>query len=432
VESTAPRTASLSVETSTLSNGARVVTVQSGAFAPGLALFIKAGPRYETREDIGVSHFAKHMAFQRTATRSPIYVVRDMEILTGEYTSVATRESLVFAARLRPENLSTVQKLMADSLQPIFHEYIIRDLVPQIEFESRLAEEDPNTIFTETVHSTAFRHAGLGRPLHCPSNKAAEITPDQVKDFWSRRVYNPAHHTWVGVGVSHQDITGALEAQSVASSPPPPSVYVGGDATLYSATNTRVGIVFKGLSENDNDVPALAVLSALTGGDARYSKDGPGRGVASRLYKNVLQKHDSMLSTATINASYSDAGLWGVYAEAAPGNAAKVAELLTKELVALKKGSINAQEFEGAKNRAKVTLLHELECPKGLLHYLGRKGSAPGTLLKPTEFLSRLDKLTVEEVSVVAKKVLSSEVTLVGVGDVEGLPLSSSIKRDLS
>ena len=39
----------------------------------------------------------------------------------------------------------------------------------------------------------------------------------------------------------------------------------------------------------------------------RYSRDGPGRGVTSRLYKNVLQKHASVVATATISASYSDA-----------------------------------------------------------------------------------------------------------------------------
>jgi len=125
-------------------------------------------------------------------------------------------------------------------------------------------------------------------------------------------------------------------------------------------------------------------------------------------------------------------GLWGVYAEAAPGNASKVAELLVHELQALKKGSISATEFEGARNRAKAAALHELECPKGLLHYLGRKSTAGGALLTPTEFLSRLDKLTVEDVSSLAKKVLSSEVTLVGVGDVEGLPQASAVKRELS
>jgi len=208
-----------------------------------------------------------------------------MEATSAEYSSTATREHLVFAARALPENLSTVQQLMVDSLQPLFHEYIIGDLVPRVEFEARLAEEDPNTIFSETLHSTAFRyiwsfiprvvidfsrcrHAGLGRPLGCPSNRAAQITPDQVYDFWKRRVYNPANHTWVGVGADPKELAATLEG-SEAVPPATPSVYVGGDATLALDTNTRVGIVFKGVAENDKDAPVLAVLSALTGGDAR-------------------------------------------------------------------------------------------------------------------------------------------------------------------
>lgn len=421
---------SFEVKTSTLKSGARVVTVQSDALSRGLALFVKAGSRYETRETAGVAQFAKHMVFQRSATRSPVFVVRDMESLTSEFVSSTTRDTLSFTARLEPNNVSAVQLFLADSLKPVFHEYIIGDLVPTIELESQLAEEDPNTIFTETLHKTAFRNTGLGRGLYCASNRASSISHTQVADFWADRVANPANHTWVGVGVDHDQIKDLVEG-SGKSVEATPSHYYGGDVSVSLDTNTRVGIAFKGLAENDKDLPALAVLSAVTGGDARYSHDGPGRGVTTRLYRNVLQKHDGVVATATFNASYSDAGLWGVYAEAQPGNVPKVVELLTGELSKLKKEGLNASELEGAKNRAKAAFLRELDTPKGWLNYLGRKGSAPGTLLTPSEFVSKLDKLTAEDVSKVAHSVLSSDVTLVCVGDVEGLPLARDIQTKL-
>jgi len=153
--------------------------------------------------------------------------------------------------------------------------------------------------------------------------------------------------------------------------------------------------------------------------------------VTTRLYRNVLQKHEAVLATATLNTSYSDAGLWGVYAEAQPGHVPKVVELLTGELSRLKKEGISAEELEGAKNRAKAAFLKELDSPKALLHYLGRKASSPGTLLTPTEFVSKLDKLSVEDVSKVAKSVLSTDVTLVCVGDVDCLPLAKDIQGRL-
>jgi len=240
-----PRTTPFEVKTSTLKSGASVVTVQSEALSSALALFVKAGPRYETRENVGVSHFAKHMVYQRTQTRSPIFVVRDMESLTAEFCSSCSRESLTFAARLDRNNVSVVQSLLTDSLRPLFHEYIIRDLVPQVEFESQLAEQDVASIFTETLHRTAFRNVGLGRPLHCPSSKAGSITPSQVADYWAERVANPANLTWVAVGVDHEEIKDTLEQSTAKSTQSPSSTYYGGDASVLLDSNTRVGIVFK-------------------------------------------------------------------------------------------------------------------------------------------------------------------------------------------
>jgi predicted Zn-dependent peptidase len=148
-----------------------------------------------------------------------------------------------------------------------------------------------------------------------------------------------------------------------------------------------------------------------------------------------------------LNASYSDVvcyerrlyfhlltfsffykGLWGVYAEAQPGNVSKVVELLTGELSRLKKEGVSASELEGAKNRAKAAFVRSLDSPKALANYLGRKASASGNLLTPTEFVSKLDKLTVEDIFKVAESVLSTDVTLVCVGDVDGLPTAKDVQ----
>jgi len=247
-----------------------------------------------------------------------------------------------------------------------------------------------------------------------------------VSNYWFDRVANPSNHTWVGVGVDHDSFKETLEQREAKPAPQTlPSTYFGGDISVPLDSNTRMGIIFKGLSENDKDHPALAVLSALTGGATRCSKAGLGRGVTTRLNRNVLEKHSSILSTATINTSYSDNGLWGVYAEAQPGHVPEVAELLVGELGRLKKDTISTIELEGAKNRAKASFLRGLDCPKGLLNYLGRKASAPGAMLTPTDFVSKIDKLTAEDVAKVARSVLSSNPTLVCVGDVDGLPIIS-------
>ncbi|OTF75612.1 hypothetical protein BLA29_012618, partial [Euroglyphus maynei] len=49
---------------STISNGIRVVTEDSGIPTCTIGLWIDSGSRYETPENNGVAHFLEHMAFK--------------------------------------------------------------------------------------------------------------------------------------------------------------------------------------------------------------------------------------------------------------------------------------------------------------------------------------------------------------------------------
>jgi processing peptidase subunit beta len=48
----------------TLDNGLRVATEDSGSATATVGLWIDAGSRYETEKNNGVAHFLEHMAFK--------------------------------------------------------------------------------------------------------------------------------------------------------------------------------------------------------------------------------------------------------------------------------------------------------------------------------------------------------------------------------
>lgn len=49
---------------STIENGIRVATEDTGTATATVGLWIDAGSRYETEENNGVAHFLEHMAFK--------------------------------------------------------------------------------------------------------------------------------------------------------------------------------------------------------------------------------------------------------------------------------------------------------------------------------------------------------------------------------
>lgn len=54
----------------TLDNGIRVVTEDSGLKTATVGLWIDAGSRYENEKNNGVAHFLEHMAFKGTSKRT--------------------------------------------------------------------------------------------------------------------------------------------------------------------------------------------------------------------------------------------------------------------------------------------------------------------------------------------------------------------------
>ena len=56
----------------------------------------------------------------------------------------------------------------------------------------------------------------------------------------------------------------------------------------------------------------------LLGGGGSFSAGGPGKGMYSRLYLNVLNRHHWMYSATAYNHSYADSGVFCINASSDP------------------------------------------------------------------------------------------------------------------
>ncbi|MCO5614620.1 hypothetical protein L7F22_068904 [Adiantum nelumboides] len=77
---------------------------------------------------------------------------------------------------------------------------------------------------------------------------------------------------------------------------------------------THVYVAFEGLAITDPDIYALATLQILLGGGGSFSAGGPGKGMYSRLYSNVLNQFHAVDYCAAFHHCYADSGLFGIAA----------------------------------------------------------------------------------------------------------------------
>ena len=80
----------------------------------------------------------------------------------------------------------------------------------------------------------------------------------------------------------------------------------------------HVTIGLEGVSHQHPDFITFCVLSMLMGGGGSFSAGGPGKGMYSRLYTNVLNHHHWMYSATAFNHAYADGGVFCINASSPP------------------------------------------------------------------------------------------------------------------
>ena len=80
----------------------------------------------------------------------------------------------------------------------------------------------------------------------------------------------------------------------------------------------HISLGLESTSFTDPDFFAFAVLNTLMGGGGSFSAGGPGKGMYSRLYLNILNRYHWIYACAAFNHSYSDSGIFCINASSHP------------------------------------------------------------------------------------------------------------------
>ncbi|KAJ8112529.1 hypothetical protein ONZ43_g5375 [Nemania bipapillata] len=185
---------------------------------------------------------------------------------------------------------------------------------------------------------------------------------------------------------------------------------------LFSSIN----IAFEGLPIGSKDIYALATLNTLLGGGGSFSAGGPGKGMYSRLYTNVLNQYAWVENCMAFNHSYTDSGLFGICALCVPGHTQNMLDVMCQELRALTLdtgfSALGEAEVQRAKNQLRSSLLMNLESRMIELEDLGRQVQVHGQKVPVQEMCRNIENLTVKDLRRVAKDVFGGLVQNPGKG----------------
>jgi len=155
-----------------------------------------------------------------------------------------------------------------------------------------------------------------------------------------------------------------------------PATYQGGHRFIpdHKGDFSHVYLAFLGPHLRAPNIYAMATLQILLGGGGAFSAGGPGKGMFSRLYTNILNRHPQVEHCQSFQHIYSDATLFGLFATFVPGaGPGVVLAHLANQLGHILRTPVPPQELQRAKNQLMSALIMALESRAVEVEDLGRQ-----------------------------------------------------------
>jgi predicted Zn-dependent peptidase len=416
------------VRTTKLPNGATVLTEHMPNLRSAtIGVWVRRGSRHESPAVNGICHFIEHAVFKGTRRRTALDIAVESDRLGGNFDAYTTHELTGFSLKVVDTAVPKAFDLLADMLlSPRFDaEDLEREQKVIIE-EMKMVEDTPEELLTELFNAAYFPGHSLGRPI--------EGTPETVLSFDRERTatyhagaYSPRNLVVAAAGnVNHDEIVSLAErafADLSNSAQPVSQADVNDDdggAPQHAAPifvqrkkeleQAHVLLATPWSTARDEDRYAASLLGSVIGG-----------GTSSRLWQSIREDRGLAYSVGAAASSFTDIGLFHIYAGTSPEHVDEVLELSLAELRRTVREPVGEDELQLVKDQAIASILLGLESTSARAGTLARQEIVHGRRLVPEEIIRRIEAVTPEDMLHVARaRFTTDQIAFGALGDLNG------------
>jgi predicted Zn-dependent peptidase len=395
-------------ERTVLDNGLRVLTADLPyAQSVSVLITLAAGSRYESAETSGIAHFSEHMFFKGTERRPTARdIAGEIDAIGGEFNAFTGKESTTYYVKCAAESRDVALDVLVDMLRNS------RFDAEEIEREKGVIVEEMNMYFDTprdfiggVYEELLYGDQPLGRDIIGTKDTVRGATRETFLDYlgrWykpSRMVLGVAGRIGDSLLERAQELLGDM-ASGETGEPDPVAPYANGRVRVFEKASDQAHVCLgvHSLPLGHPDRYALSLLATALGG-----------GMSSRLFTEVRERRGLAYYVHGLNHSYTDAGT--LYAQAGVDikRIDEAVETIAAELRKIAAEPLPADELEKARNYAKGRFVLQLETPQGLMMFGLRREVLEKRVPEPSEVLAGLDAVTVEDVSRVARELITAD-----------------------
>ena len=416
----------------TLPNYLTVVTVEMPHIhTMEISMFVRAGLRYETSQNNGISHFLEHMMF-RGNKKYPNSIALNMEFenigrdlrasTLGEYTQYGFSP-----------HVSKLEKGLE-----LFSEFFSSPTFPEIELErgiileeylEELNEDGVNVDINNQACQLLYPDTPMAMPTIGTEETIKSIKTEMLREYFNRH-YVPGNMVLAFAGpIKHENVFELskkyFSGLKNGVEPFPKDHFIGSIQEKQetpglhfqedSDSQIELQICFRSCSYNDPDFLVLALIS-------RVFDDG----FTSRLQRVLREERGLVYSVECRATSMSDLGTIDFDVTMRPEKVVEVANILLKEIKTFSKEGPTERELTHIKKRYFFELDGELDDPyRQVVRYAFPHLYSREISLEEERVL--IESITAEKIMEVAEKVFEPKnLNLILIG-----PYTSQLKSQL-
>ncbi|HEY5639283.1 MAG TPA: pitrilysin family protein, partial [Dehalococcoidia bacterium] len=338
---------SVTPEITELKGGLRVVTTPvPTAQSVSVNLFAGAGARGETERTKGVAHFLEHMMFKGTTTRpTAIDIAEAIEGAGGVLNAYTAKELTCYWNHVPYDQLELAMTVLAD----MFYDSLLdpeeidreRTVVKQ---EISRGKDQPGAYVGELLGRAVYGDHQLGWPTAGTEETVDGLQRDDFVDWIEGRYTAPNTVLSVAGNTNHEQVVALAERLFSGSrhEEAPANVGVNGDELPagrvafderpISQSNIALGL--PAIARKDPDRYTLMILNAVLG-----------RGMSSRLFKEVRERRGLAYSVGSSVSRHSDSGMFVVSAGVSPEKVLEAVGVILEELEKMTREAVGAEEL---------------------------------------------------------------------------------------
>ena len=414
------------VRRTVLPSGVRILSESvPGSRSSTIGFWVAVGSRDELPETYGSTHFLEHLLFKGTPTRTALDIAVAFDSVGGEHNAMTAKEYTCYYAKVQDRDLPMAVDVLADMFTS--------SMIDPEEFETErgvileelaMADDDPSDVASERFFEAVMGAHPLGRPIGGNPETIGAVSREAVWQHFRANYRAQDLVITVAGAVDHDELVArvcsALERAGwdlAAEATPVPRrtsahelIERGNPLVVVKRPIEQANILLgvSGLAAADERRATLSVMNAIFGG-----------GMSSRLFQEIREKRGLAYSVYSFAPSYSDAGLYGIYAGCSPAKAPQVAELMVAEFLRLAESGVTSDEMSRAVGQLSGASALALEDSDTRMSRLGRSELTLGEFVDLDESLRRLSRVTPDAVQQLAAELVARPMSVAAVGTMD-------------